>query len=58
MDRLQPIAGSMPDPANLPEGCAFHPRCPYATDKCRQGEIPLVEISPEHKCRCCRIGEV
>ena len=58
VDRLQPIAGSMPDPANLPEGCAFHPRCPYATDKCRQGEIPLVEISPEHKCRCCRIGEV
>ena len=58
VDRLQPIAGSMPDPANLPEGCAFHPRCPYATEKCRQGEIPLVEISPEHKCRCCRIGEV
>ena len=58
VDRLQPIAGSMPDPANLLEGCAFHPRCPYATDKCRQGEIPLVEISPEHKCRCCRIGEV
>ena len=57
-DRLKPIPGSMPDPANLPEGCAFHPRCPYATDKCRQGEIPLVEISPDHKCRCCRIGEV
>ena len=57
-DRLKPIPGSMPDPANLPEGCAFHPRCPYATDKCRQGEIPLVELSPEHKCRCCRIGEV
>ncbi len=58
VDRLQPIAGSMPDPANLPQGCAFHPRCPYATDACRQGEIPLVEISPDHKCRCCRIGEV
>ena len=57
-DRLKPIPGSMPDPANLPEGCAFHPRCPYATDKCRQGEIPLVEIGPDHKCRCCRIGEV
>ena len=58
VDRLTPIAGSMPDPANLPEGCAFHPRCPHATDKCRQGEIPLVEISPDHMCRCCRIGEV
>ena len=58
VDRLTPIAGSMPDPANLPKGCAFHPRCPHATDKCRQGEIPLVEISPDHMCRCCRIGEV
>ena len=57
-DRLKPIPGSMPDPANLPEGCAFHPRCPYATEECRHGEIPLVEISPEHKCRCCHIGEV
>ena len=58
VDRLKPIAGSMPDPANLPEGCAFHPRCPYATEACRSGEIPLVEVSPTHKCRCCRIGEV
>ena len=57
-DRLKPIPGSMPDPANLPEGCAFHPRCPYATEQCRHGVMPLVEISPDHKCRCCRIGEV
>ncbi|MGI6072498.1 MAG: ABC transporter ATP-binding protein [Lachnospiraceae bacterium] len=57
-DRLKPILGSMPDPTNLPEGCAFHPRCPFATDACKSGEIPLVEISSEHKCRCCRIGEV
>ena len=35
--RLQPIAGLMPDPANLPSGCAFHPRCPYA-DKSRKGD--------------------
>ena len=58
VDRLKPIHGSMPDPANLPEGCAFHPRCPFATEECRHGSIPLAELSPNHMCRCCRIGEV
>ena len=58
VDRLKPINGSMPDPANLPDGCAFHPRCPFATDECCHGSIPLTELSPDHKCRCCRIGEV
>jgi len=33
--RLNPINGLMPDPTNLPAGCKFHPRCPYATDICR-----------------------
>jgi peptide/nickel transport system ATP-binding protein len=51
-DRLQPIRGLMPDPANLPSGCAFHPRCPYADAKCEQ-EVPgPVEVSPGHLCRC------
>ena len=35
-ERLQPIQGLMPDPANLPEGCKFHPRCPYAVEACAQ----------------------
>lgn len=34
-DRLQPIDGLMPDPANLPQGCRFHPRCPHCMDICR-----------------------
>ncbi|MDY3869127.1 MAG: ABC transporter ATP-binding protein [Pyramidobacter sp.] len=34
--RLTPIAGLMPDPTCLPEGCSFAPRCPHATDICRQ----------------------
>lgn len=50
--RLKPIAGSPPDPTELPEGCAFAPRCPRATDKCRKGSIPLTEIKPGHLCRC------
>jgi len=50
--RLQPIPGAMPNPTELPQGCYFSPRCPFATDKCRQGEIPLTEVTPGHFCRC------
>lgn len=51
-DRLTPIEGLPPDPANLPAGCKFNPRCKYATDECRQGDIPAIEITPGHFCRC------
>lgn len=50
--RLHPIEGLPPDPTNLPEGCKFNPRCPYATDECRKGEVPMTEIAPGHFCRC------
>jgi peptide/nickel transport system ATP-binding protein len=55
--RLKPIAGSMPDPTNLPPGCAFHPRCPFVIEECKNGEIPLKEISLGHFCRCCNIQQ-
>lgn len=51
-DRLKPINGMPPDPANLPQGCAFSPRCPHATDACRKGAVPLTEARPGHFCRC------
>lgn len=57
-NRLKPIPGSMPNPTNLPQGCAFHPRCPYATDECRSDEIPMIEISPGHLCRCIHTEQV
>ena len=50
--RLHPIDGLPPDPANLPEGCKFSPRCVYATDECRRGEIENSELSPGHFCKC------
>ncbi len=55
--RLKPIAGSMPDPTNLPQGCTFHPRCPFANEECMKDEIPLLEIFPGHFCRCCNIQQ-
>ncbi|MCD8336452.1 MAG: ABC transporter ATP-binding protein [Lachnospiraceae bacterium] len=56
-DRLSPIDGMPPDPTNLPKGCPFAPRCKYATSECRQGEIPNIEITPGHFCRCLRVKE-
>ncbi len=54
---LHPIPGLPPDPTNLPRGCSFHPRCPRATEACsREGEIPMIELSPGHFCRCIRTG--
>ena len=52
--RLKPIYGMPPDPTNLPEGCVFAPRCQYATEACRAGDIPTVEITPGHFCQCLR----
>ena len=58
--RLRPIDGLMPDPIHLPEGCKFHPRCPFCMDKCKS-------VSPDnagagsHSIRCHHImpgGEV
>lgn len=49
--RLKPIAGLMPNPAELPEGCRFHPRCPYATEQCHQAP-DYHEVSAGHFVRC------
>jgi peptide/nickel transport system ATP-binding protein len=40
--RLHQIPGAMPRLDAVPEGCAFNPRCPYATDKCRRPPAPRV----------------
>ena len=50
------LSGEVADPGNLPPGCAFHPRCRYAEDRCRR-EIPeLVEVGgemgPSHRAAC------
>ncbi|WP_254863729.1 ABC transporter ATP-binding protein [Halovivax gelatinilyticus] len=43
-DRLQTIPGTMPDLVELPSGCSFHPRCPFAEEVCPQIEPPLVDV--------------
>lgn len=41
--RLKPVEGIMPEPSDLPDGCKFHTRCPYATPECARGFTPGVE---------------
>lgn len=43
-ERIKPIPGQMPDAIDLPAGCKYHPRCPYAVEHCRREEPPLVDI--------------
>jgi len=49
---LKPIKGLMPDPSNLPEGCAFAPRCEYATEECLKAVPTLEYVSGTHKVAC------
>ncbi len=51
-ERLAVIPGSVPHPLDLPIGCKFAPRCPYATEKCRTEEPPMVEVSDKQQVRC------
>jgi len=46
------LQGDVPSPVNLPEGCNFCNRCPYATDKCRAFKPELREIEPGHFVAC------
>ncbi|GAA4871384.1 ABC transporter ATP-binding protein [Pseudonocardia benzenivorans] len=54
-ERLLPISGSPPSLINVPPGCAFHPRCPYADrngDRSRTERPELVEVGPRHLAAC------
>jgi oligopeptide/dipeptide ABC transporter ATP-binding protein len=53
-DHLATIEGMVPSPVNLPQGCRFHPRCPFAVDACRVSEPPLAEVKPGHFSACWR----
>jgi len=55
--RLETIAGQPPDLANLPEGCAFSPRCAYARDICKVEKPPLEAVTTDHYRACFGYGD-
>ena len=56
--RLTPIKGLMPDPTNLPEGCAFAPRCNHACEACRSQLPPTERMNDTHTVACLRWREL
>jgi peptide/nickel transport system ATP-binding protein len=50
------LSGETPSPANPPDGCHFHPRCPHATDICRQRYPSVSDISGTHTVSCHLVG--
>ena len=54
-ERLTPIEGNVPDLIDMPDGCHFAPRCPWAEAECREGEIPELQHGPtdaDHRSKC------
>ena len=57
-ERLRSIPGSVPPATAWPGGCRFHPRCPYAWEKCRTAEPPMLETAtPGHTAQCWLVAE-
>jgi oligopeptide/dipeptide ABC transporter ATP-binding protein len=46
------LEGDPPSPTNPPAGCRFHPRCPFAFERCRQEEPKLRDLAPGHEAAC------
>jgi oligopeptide/dipeptide ABC transporter ATP-binding protein len=57
-DSVTAPIGEIADPSNPPPGCAFHPRCPYAVERCRVELPTLQEIAPAHWSACHRTAEL
>jgi oligopeptide transport system ATP-binding protein len=52
---LYTIPGLPPDLSRPIQGCAFAPRCEFAVDACRTGEVVLKEVAPGHRSACLRV---
>ena len=50
--RFAPVAGEIPSPLDPPSGCHFHPRCPFAFERCKAEAPALAEIAPGHWSAC------
>jgi len=56
-EKLEPIRGTVPNLLNLPQGCYFAPRCPFAMDICRKKAPPQFEVEDGHYAKCWLHGE-
>ncbi len=56
-ERLDTIAGEVPNPLAFPSGCKFHTRCPYAFERCKAEEPPPFDLGGGHAAACWLIPE-
>ena len=56
-EELKIIKGLTPDPTDLPSGCTFHPRCPYACEECSKQMPKHLEVEPGHTISCHRFDD-
>jgi oligopeptide transport system ATP-binding protein len=52
------LSGEPPSPLDPPSGCAFHPRCPYAQERCKVAVPPLLQAAPDQSAACVRLDEI
>lgn len=52
LEEMQPIEGDSPDPVDAPNGCSYHPRCPLATEECRNEDPAFFDIDDGHTAAC------
>ncbi len=57
-EMLNAIPGVVPSLGNMPPGCAFEPRCRFATEDCRRAIPPLFDVDAKHKSRCIHWQEI
>jgi len=57
MERLETIPGSVPDLIYPPTGCRFHPRCPFAFERCKLEKPELIHVGKGHTVACHLFGE-
>ena len=57
-DAVTAPRGEVADPIHPPSGCAFHPRCSFAIDRCRVDRPELIEVAPGHLSSCFRANEL
>jgi peptide/nickel transport system ATP-binding protein len=55
--RLRAIPGQVPPASAWPTGCRFHPRCPFAWERCREATPPLLPVAEGHRARCWLVDE-
>lgn len=55
VDDLYSIEGTVPNPADMPAGCKFHPRCPLASAECTKIRPELKQMNEQHAVRCIKV---